>query len=225
MNDAIVISDIHLGSNLSQTDLLHEFLHEINKEIIKTKNLVINGDLFDSMNLNRLNKGHWQILSDIRKISDHVKVVVNLGNHDGDLTNLSSLTGFQLTDYFIFTSNNIPMLTFHGDIFDNFISKHPILTNLADFSYNLLQKLDKSFYIAKQAKRASKTFLRCSEIIEQKAIQYAKKLECKNVFCGHTHLEMEKQGEIGYFNSGCWTELPCHFVTVKNGIIKLNKYN
>src|ERR1035438_2184037 len=43
------------------------------------------------------------------------------------------------------------------------------------------------------------------------------------VCCGHTHHEYEiVEQDVHYLNSGCWTELPCHYVTVINGEAKLN---
>ena len=223
--DAIIISDLHLGSDVSQTGLLHCFLNRICVGDMPTKDLIINGDVFDSMNLNRLHKGHWQIVSDIRSLTDHVNVIVNMGNHDGDLDNLANLTGFKLTDEYVFVSGGKRMLAFHGDKYDEFITRHPIITSIADFGYGWLQKIDKSFYTARQAKRASKTFLRCSNIIETRAIEYAKKQECSVVFCGHTHMEIYHPGEISYYNSGCWTELPCSYIVVRDGNVELRKFD
>ncbi|MGL4421310.1 MAG: UDP-2,3-diacylglucosamine diphosphatase, partial [Gemmataceae bacterium] len=32
------------------------------------------------------------------------------------------------------------------------------------------------------------------------------------------------EGEVSYFNSGSWTELPCQYLTVRNGQIRLHEY-
>ncbi len=29
---------------------------------------------------------------------------------------------------------------------------------------------------------------------------------------------------VAYFNSGCWTELPCHYLTVSCGAIRLHAF-
>lgn len=50
MNDAIIISDIHLGSPTSQTQMLERFLYKIKN---KTKKLILNGDVFDSWDFDR----------------------------------------------------------------------------------------------------------------------------------------------------------------------------
>jgi hypothetical protein len=33
-----------------------------------------------------------------------------------------------------------------------------------------------------------------------------------------------EKGAIGYYNSGCWTEKPCHYLTVRNGGVELRSY-
>ena len=107
----------------------------------------------------------------------------------------------------------------HGHSFDDFITDHPIVTFVADRFYQWLQKIH--IYWARHAKKCSKTFLRCSKKIEQDAKIYAKKLKCDIVCCGHTHLELEHEN---YFNSGCWTELPCSYLSVYKGQVKLNHF-
>ena len=42
---------------------------------------------------------------------------------------------------------------------------------------------------------------------------------CEIVCCGHTHLELSRPGEVGYFNSGCWTESPSSYLAVDEGRI------
>jgi hypothetical protein len=29
---------------------------------------------------------------------------------------------------------------------------------------------------------------------------------------------------VSYYNSGCWTELPCHYLTVRDGVVQLHAY-
>jgi UDP-2,3-diacylglucosamine pyrophosphatase LpxH len=79
--------------------------------------------------------------------------------------------------------------------------------------------------MARSAKRASKTFLRCSEQIERGARKRALEKHCDAVCCGHTHLELERPGDVSYFNSGCWTELPCSYLTVLDGQVVSNQFH
>jgi UDP-2,3-diacylglucosamine pyrophosphatase LpxH len=42
------------------------------------------------------------------------------------------------------------------------------------------------------------------------------------VCCGHSHLAAAAPaGPVQYFNSGCWTEKPCHYLAVTDGRVEL----
>ena len=79
--------------------------------------------------------------------------------------------------------------------------------------------------VAKMAKRSSKTFLRCAQKIEDGAIALARRKGCTAVCCGHTHVAAAKTEQpIAYYNGGCWTELPCNYLTVVDGVVTLHAY-
>jgi UDP-2,3-diacylglucosamine pyrophosphatase LpxH len=43
------------------------------------------------------------------------------------------------------------------------------------------------------------------------------------VCCGHTHVAAEHIDQaVAYFNSGCWTELPCSYLAVTGGEVRLH---
>lgn len=224
MREAIIISDIHLGSNICQSKKIFNFLVQIEKEN-NTKKLIINGDLFDSWDFRKLNKNHWKIFSQIRKISKNIETIWISGNHDGPAEMVSHLIGVEFIQEYSFIGNNKRILVLHGDIFDNFISKYPRLTKLADNFYRFLQKVDKSFYWSRLAKRSSKTFLRCSEQICNHAKNYAKNKNYDVVICSHTHFATQNlDNGVEYYNTGCWTEKVCNFISVEQNNIKLCSY-
>jgi UDP-2,3-diacylglucosamine pyrophosphatase LpxH len=220
--DAIIVSDLHLGSSVCQAKKIIDFLDLIVKNNL-AKELIINGDLFDSWDFRRLKKSHWKILSKIRKMSKTMHVVHIVGNHDGPAEIISHLLGTEVREEYIFESGGKKILCLHGHVFDTFIDKHPRLTKIADNIYRLLMKVDPSFDLARSIKRASKTFMRNSEKIEEQSVKYAKKLGCDIVCAGHVHLAAAKT-EIGYFNSGSWTEKPCTYLAVKDGVVSLEVY-
>ncbi len=225
VNDAVVISDIHLGSDNCQARYLVHFLASIRRGLVPTKKLILNGDVFDSIDFRRLKKHHWKILSEFRKLSDEIEVVWINGNHDGPAEIVSHLLGVECADEIVVESGGRKILFLHGHRFDEFISRYPFLTWVADRIYNFLQKIDKSHYFAKLAKRKSKTFLRCAQKIETDSVRYAAKKGCDAVCCGHTHHPVANTtGQVHYFNSGCWTEKPCHYLTVRDGVITLASY-
>ncbi|HEV3415476.1 MAG TPA: UDP-2,3-diacylglucosamine diphosphatase [Pirellulales bacterium] len=228
MYDAIVISDLHLGSEISQAKQLVSFLEMLKEEIVVTRELILNGDVFDSWDFRRLKKNHWKVLSIIRSLSDHVKIVWISGNHDypEDAATVAQLIGAEVLDRYILESGGKKILVFHGHIFDRFIADHPIITHVVDFFYGILHRIDKSFRLSKWAKHRSKTFLRCSEKIEREAKQLALKLGCDVALCGHTHLERAStDGEIQYYNSGSWCEQPCVYLTVLDGHVEIQHYS
>jgi UDP-2,3-diacylglucosamine pyrophosphatase LpxH len=223
--DAVVISDIHLGSDNCQAKYLVHFLESIRHGTMPTKRLILNGDVFDSIDFRRLKKQHWRILSLLRKLSDEIEITWINGNHDGPAEIVSHLLGVTCSDEITVESGDAKILFLHGHRFDEFISRYPVLTWFADRIYHYLQKIDKTHYFAKLAKRNSKIFLRCAQKIEADSIKYAAKKGCTAVCCGHTHLPVSNSvGTIGYFNSGCWTEKPCHYLTVLDGTIELRSY-
>ena len=225
MLDAVVISDIHLGSDNCQAREVVHLLDAIRRGDLATRRLILNGDVFDSIDFRRLNKHHWKVLSEIRKLSDEVEITWINGNHDGPAEIVSHLLGVNCTDEIIVESGGRNILFLHGHRFDEFIARYPWFTKFADRFYNFLQRLDKSHAFAKFAKRKSKTFLRCADKIEHEAKRYAARRGCDVVCCGHTHHAVEKrEGDVHYFNSGCWTEKPCKYLTVLDGEVEVHTW-
>jgi UDP-2,3-diacylglucosamine pyrophosphatase LpxH len=224
--DAVVISDLHLGSPNCQAKQLARFLENVRKGSVPTRRLILNGDVFDSIDFRRLKKRHWAVLSELRKLSDEVEITWINGNHDGPAEIVSHLLGVTCTDEIVVESGGKKILFLHGHRFDEFISRYPLLTWFADRVYNFLQRIDKSHYFAKLAKKRSKTFLRCAAKIEADSLKYAAKKGCDAVCCGHTHVAgATTAGPVAYFNSGCWTEKPCHFLTVKDGVVEVRAFD
>jgi UDP-2,3-diacylglucosamine pyrophosphatase LpxH len=226
VDDAIIISDIHLGSDNCQAKSLCTFLESIVAGERTTAKLILNGDVFDSIDFRRLRKNHWKVLSLIRKLADKIDIIWLCGNHDGPAEIISHLLGVRVADEFVLTSGDRRILILHGHIFDAFLDAHPILTWLADSVYFLLQWIDRSHYFAKLAKKSSKTFLRCSRIIEERSVRHARGKRCTIVCCGHTHHAGTGQTDgVQYFNSGCWTERPCSYLTVAAGQVEIHTFD
>jgi UDP-2,3-diacylglucosamine pyrophosphatase LpxH len=225
MHDAVIISDLHLGSEAAQVWALRSFLELIKSGRLPTREIVLNGDVFDSHDFRRLKKQHWKVLTLLRSISDDVRITWINGNHDGPAEFISSLIGVRFAEEYLLRSGGNRILVLHGHQFDTFIDNHPFVTWAADQVYRVLQQIDPTFRMARSVKRGSKTFLRCSEQIERGARKYAKDQNCDIVCCGHTHLEAARPGDVSYFNSGCWTELPCTYLTVDGGQVAFNHFD
>lgn len=223
MNDAVVMSDLHLGSRVCRAEHIAAFLESVRDGELPTRRLVLNGDVFDSFDLNRLTDAHWDILAQLRSLPESgVAVDWLAGNHDGPAGRAADLLGTPVRDQLVLESGGRRILVLHGDVFDHFLERHPRLCDFADFCYRGLQRLDPSHTVARWAKRRSKTFIRCIKQVEALAVRRAVSLGCDVVCCGHTHMPTVGEGGAAiYYNGGCWTERPCHYLTVRDGLVRL----
>jgi UDP-2,3-diacylglucosamine pyrophosphatase LpxH len=225
MLDAVILSDLHLGSDNCQAKDLVRLLERIEEGELETARLILNGDVFDSIDFRRLGKNHWKVLSLIRKLSDRIEITWLCGNHDGSAEVISHLLGVTVREEHVLESGGRDILVLHGHVFDEFLDSHPVLTWVADCVYFLLQRLDRTHYFAKLAKRGSKTFLRCVRKVKEGAREAARRKGCAAACTGHTHhAEADTGGPVAYFNSGCWTELPCTYLTVRDGAVRLHEF-
>jgi UDP-2,3-diacylglucosamine pyrophosphatase LpxH len=225
MLDAIIVSDIHLGSSNCQAKMLCTLLQSLHEQTPRAARLILNGDVFDSIDFRRLTKHHWKVLSLLRKLSDTMEIIWIAGNHDGSAEIISHLLGVTVKEEYILASGKQKILILHGHTFDSFIDSHPVLTWIGDLIYLLLQRIDRTHYFAKLAKKGSKTFLRCVKKVEEQATDYARSKGCTAVCCGHTHHSYNRQnGSVHYWNSGCWTEHPCTYLTIAGGRIELHRF-
>jgi UDP-2,3-diacylglucosamine pyrophosphatase LpxH len=225
MLDAVILSDIHLGSNNCQGEKVCRLLGQIIDGELPTARLILNGDVLDSTDFRRLGKNDWKVLSLVSEVSSRIAVTWLCGNHDGAAEIVARWLGVALKEDYILETGPQRVLLLHGHIFDDFLDNHPVLTWLADCVYSFLQWIDRTHYCAKLAKHGSKTFLRCAKKVEDEAVELARRKDCTAVCCGHTHAAVA-HGEqpIAYFNGGCWTELPCTYLTVADGAVRLHTF-
>jgi UDP-2,3-diacylglucosamine pyrophosphatase LpxH len=220
--DAIMLSDLHLGSESCQVEAVLDFLNALPS----TRRLILNGDVLENTEY-RLTKQHWRVLSRLRKLSDELELVWVRGNHDFDAESVAHLIGAEFVAEYMFESGEKQVLCVHGDTWDRFLSDHPIITTLVDWFYLHMQRMSRR--LATRAKRSSKTFLRCVERIRSEATEYAKARHADVVICGHTH-QAEAATEPApdcpaYCNTGCWTDHNCHYLTVEDGHVHLEELN
>jgi len=218
----LIISDLHLGSSVSRSKNAIDFLKKT-----KFKKLILLGDIFESLNFQKLIKTDWEFLSLITKLSKKSKVIWVEGNHDKGLTNIfSSFTGARVYKNYKWQYKKRKYLAIHGHQFDNFLVDNAILSFLANQIYNFIQLIDFHDYrISRFIKRKSKGWLRLSRKVAQRAILYGKLKRIDYIFCGHTHKTDQKiEKSISYYNCGCWTDDPSSFITLDKDKIEIHKY-
>jgi UDP-2,3-diacylglucosamine pyrophosphatase LpxH len=219
--DCLVISDLHLGSLVCQAKLLEEFLEWA---VLHTRELVINGDIFDDLNFKRLTKRHFACLKIIRKNSDRddFRLVWVRGNHDGPADIVSHIVGVELLDEYVHDNGKVRLLILHGDQFDTFITDYGLLTEIGCGIYYYIQKW-MPHRASRWVRRITKRWQRNSQLILERATAYAKERGFRYVTCGHTHLPLTAElNGVTYLNSGTWTEAPpCPFVAVQGEAVRL----
>ena len=218
MYDAVLLSDLHLGAESCQVEPLQEFINCLPA----TARLILNGDVLENTEY-RLTKQHWRVLSQLRKLADQLELIWVRGNHDDDAESVAHLIGARFVSEYEFETGGRRVLCVHGDAWDRFLTDHPIITNIADWFYLRMQRWSRR--LANRAKRSSKTFLRCVDRVRTHAIEYGKVKRADIVICGHTHFAETPQdpaaAPCAYYNTGCWTDHQCHFLTVQAGYLEL----
>lgn len=222
MFDAILLSDLHLGAEACQVRTLQDFIDYLPS----TDRLILLGDVLENTEY-RLTKQHWRVLSQMRKLADQLELIWVQGNHDHDAESVAHLIGAKFVPEYTFKSGDREVLCVHGDAWDRFITDHPIITNIADWFYLRMQRMSRR--LANRAKRSSKTFLRCVDRVRSEAMKYGQAKHADVVICGHTHFAEAAAEPVAspcaYYNTGCWTDHHCHYLTVQDGRFQLEEVN
>lgn len=218
----LIISDLHLGSLVSRSKEATELLSKYD-----FRKLILLGDIFEDLNFNSLKENDWKFLSLIGKVSQTKKVRWVEGNHDKGLSRIfSSLTGARVYKRYKWAWNGKKYLAIHGHQFDNFLVKNIFLSFILGKIYNFIQVIDSpDKRVSRYIKRTSKGWLRLSGKVAKRAILYARLRGIEYIICGHTHKSMEQhKGNVHYYNSGCWTDIPSAYITIDQDKIKIHKY-
>lgn len=215
MSSYLVFSDTHLGASNSQTKRINKVL-DLAEDYDR---IVVNGDMIDS-HIKRLKPKEWKIIERLAKLGD--RLIVIKGNHatEDELT-LTKMWGVPYHDSFIGVSRGTRFYIEHGDRFDSFITENPTITAMADSIYLVLQAIDPTHTIAKLAKHSSKAFLRCAEKVKEGLLGQKDKYNADYCVASHLH-SAEFDKTTGYINTGCFTEKPCSYLTIKKGEPKLH---
>jgi len=188
------------------------------------KRLILLGDIFEDLDFNRLKKEHWSFLSAIRKLSNpkrNTEVIWVEGNHDAGLSKITShFLGVKVYKEYAFRLNGKKILTVHGHQFDRFLNENVIISNIASYFYDSIQKYGgEKQKLARWIKGKSKGWLRLAGKIALSAAEYAAQRGFNVVICGHTHQpasEYFDEMQIQYFNTGCWTDIPSSYIVIDN---------
>ena len=218
---AIIASDLHLGTKDSKAEEFIEFI-----ESHPTDLLILNGDIVDGWALNRgtkWKKQHTKVISKLLHLSNTTKIIWIRGNHDEFIQEFigTHLGAIEIReDYKLDIDNTMESYyIFHGDVIDVFITKYKWLSKIGsvgyDFAlwlnriYNTYRKWRKLPYISisQKIKGSVKVATNYINDFETTALSMAHKKGCNGVICGHIHQPADTiiDGKR-YLNSGDWIE-------------------
>ncbi len=224
--DTLILSDVHLGSEISRAKDALELLKSAS-----FRRLILLGDIFNDLNFRRLKKEHWQFLSYIRKLSNpkrNIEVVWVEGNHDLGLSDLMShLVGIPVYQQYLWEYQGHKYMAIHGHQFDRFVVNNFLISRIGEALFLMIQKMDqKKKAFSRYLDRLNTRWLRLSDKVARGALAYAEHHRADRVFCGHTHvaLKVERNG-VMYFNSGSWVDQGCSYITVSDQGVEIHAFD
>jgi UDP-2,3-diacylglucosamine pyrophosphatase LpxH len=235
---AIIVSDLHLGTKDSKAKEFIEFL-----EVHPTELLILNGDIIDGWALNRgskWKKSHAKVISYLLKLSNKTKIIWIRGNHDefieefigAHFGNIEIREDYILNTYEWVVDDQFKRKSyyvFHGDIIDVFITKYKWLSKIGSVGYDLALWLNRWYNkyrtwrklpyqsISKKIKEGVKAATNYINDFETTALKIAEKHGCDGVICGHIHQPEDVViNNKHYLNSGDWVENQTALLLEKN---------
>ena len=225
---AIVVSDLHLGTKDSKAE---EFIAFLEKH--PTDLLILNGDIIDGWALNRgakWKKQHTKVISKLLKLSNKTQIIWIRGNHDEFLHEFmgNHFGGIEIREDYVFTTKvwveddlyrNESYYVFHGDVIDIFITKYKWLSKIGAVGYDFALWLNRWYNkyrvwrklpyqsISQKIKSGVKAATNYVNDFEVTALSMATKKGCHGVMCGHIHQPEDRMiNGKRYLNSGDWVE-------------------
>ncbi len=215
------LSDIHLGTRGSRSDLLLDFLQHVEME-----NLFLVGDIVDGWQLKK--RWYWPpehndvIQKFLSKSRQGTKVVFLPGNHDEMARDFLGLHfgGVLVTNEIMHvTADGKRLYILHGDQFDAVMACAKWLAHVGDVAYSILLAVNAALNFVRR--RLGFSYWSLSAYLKHKvknAVEHisnyenfiadtARRQQADGVVCGHIHhAEMRMIGNVLYCNDGDWVE-------------------
>ena len=205
--NAIIVSDLHIGSRYFLYQDFESFLGNISEEC----ELILNGDIVDNP-YSKLVEPHQRIMERIKEISYRQKVVWVRGNHDNGYIPKE----FREVHFKSLYNIKHRLLIAHGDDFDEIMPRNRAFMRAFKLMHNLRIKLGaKPVHVAHYAKKWEIFYKVLRKNVMMNAVNCAIENGYEAVTCGHTHYPEDTVfNGIRYINTGAWTEFPSFYVLV-----------
>jgi len=244
---AIIISDLHLGTKDSKAEEFIEFI-----ETHPTDLLILNGDIIDGWALNRgakWKKKHTKVISKLLQLSNKTQIIWIRGNHDEFIQDFigTRLGAIEIREDYILNTQrwvesdvfrNESYYIFHGDVVDVFITKYKWLSKIGAVGYDFALWLNRVYNgyrkwrnlpyqsISQKIKGGVKAATNYINDFETTALSMASKKGCNGVICGHIHQPEDRMiNNKRYLNSGDWIENMSAILIDHNNNIMLYKHS
>ncbi len=233
---SVWISDVHLCTRDSQSELLYEFL-----DAIRCDYLYLVGDIIDVWALRK--RWHWpdqynEVLHKLLKRSRKgARVIFIPGNHDDFFRHF---VGYRFGQVKIEervlhkTADGQRFLVLHGDEFDTVVQYRPWLSHLGSWAYQYLIYLNRlvnavrrrmgrpywslSGAIKRKVKQAVKFLTNFEDLLTREA----RRRRVDGVICGHVHQPALREIDgLLYCNTGDWVENCTALVETESGELRL----
>jgi len=218
---SVFVSDIHLGTRGSRSDMLLDFLASV-----ECNHLYLVGDVIDGWRLRKTWYWHEEFDQVMRAVLDHAergtKVTYIPGNHDEMFREWLGLeiAGVKLMREAVHEgADGRKFLVIHGDEFDGVIRYAKFIAYLGDWAYDTALALNRWFNLARRKfgypywslsqwlKRQVKEAVKAIDRFEGALAGEAKRRGLDGVICGHIHhAEMRMVNGVMYMNDGDWVE-------------------
>jgi UDP-2,3-diacylglucosamine pyrophosphatase LpxH len=214
--NAIVVSDLHVGSRY----FLHEIFDQFIQKIPEDYALILNGDVIDNLYV-KLKPPHQRILDLIEQISYRQKVIWVRGNHDNGYVP----KGFGKVLFKNVYAIENKVLIAHGDYFDGIMPYNRAFIKAFKVMHDLRVRLGaRPVHVAEYAKKWKTLYGVLRRNIMINAISYAGANGYGAVICGHTHYAEDRVlNGIRYINTGSWTEFPVFYLRITVAEMTLQK--
>jgi UDP-2,3-diacylglucosamine pyrophosphatase LpxH len=233
---ALFISDVHLGSPLTQSGRLIELL-----EHVSPAQIYLVGDIFDLewMQRRRMCFGpEAQLVLRLlhQKLKAGTEIIYIPGNHDALMRPFIGqyLSGVKFRRRAIHvTAQGRRLLVTHGDEFDTAIRKHGWLEQFGAWWYDICLALAHRFPGpagprtggVRWLKESLPAIKKYTERFELAVIRDAKRRGLDGAICGHLHVPALKQLEgLTYANDGDWVENCSALLELPCGTLRLWHY-
>lgn len=236
---AIFISDIHLGTQGSNTDHLLDFLRKTDSDY-----LYLVGDIIDGWRLKRFwywRQEHNDVIQKIlRKARKGTRVFYIPGNHDESFRDFARCRFGRvaiLKDAIHTTVDGRRLLVLHGDKFDGVVKYAKWLAFVGDHAYVAALTLNTWFNVIRRRlgfrywslsaylKHKVKNAVEYISRFETAVVAEARRLKVDGVVCGHIHsAEIREIDGLLYCNDGDWVESCSAFVEHFDGRLEILRW-